>query len=60
MTRLTWIFLCYKGAIEALDGTLVHAIIPTDQQAQFRGRGRGDCYQNVLVVYDFNMIFTFI
>ncbi|XP_074354828.1 uncharacterized protein LOC141693585 [Apium graveolens] len=50
----------FPGAIGALDGTLVHAIIPTDQQARYRGGGRGDCYQNVLVVCDFNMIFTFI
>lgn len=54
------IIFCYKGAIGALDGTLVHAIIPADQQARYRGRGRGDCYQNVLGVCDFNMIFTFV
>ncbi|XP_074348641.1 uncharacterized protein LOC141687308 [Apium graveolens] len=50
----------FPGAIGALDGTLVHAIIPADQQARYRGRGRGDCYQNVLAVCDFNMIFTFV
>ncbi|KAL8089376.1 hypothetical protein AgCh_038988 [Apium graveolens] len=45
------------GAVGALDGALVHAIIPNDQQ---RGRGRGECYQNVLGICDFNMIFTFV
>ncbi|XP_074346935.1 uncharacterized protein LOC141685748 [Apium graveolens] len=50
----------FPGAIGALDGTLVHAIIPTDLQARYKGRGRCDCYQNVLAVCDFYMIFTFV
>ncbi|XP_074352676.1 uncharacterized protein LOC141691823 [Apium graveolens] len=54
-------FLYYIfGAIGALDGTLIHAIIPADQQARYSGRGRGECYQNILGVCDFNMIFTFV
>ncbi|KAL8102018.1 hypothetical protein AgCh_033791 [Apium graveolens] len=48
------------GAIGALDGTLIHAIVPASQQARYRGRGRGECYQNILGIYDFNMIFTFV
>ncbi|KAE8691214.1 Detected protein of unknown function [Hibiscus syriacus] len=44
----------------ALDRTLVHAIVPIDQQARYRGRGNGECYQNVLAICDFDMIFTFV
>ncbi|GAV63100.1 LOW QUALITY PROTEIN: DDE_4 domain-containing protein, partial [Cephalotus follicularis] len=46
--------------VGALDGTLVHAIIPSSQQTVYRGRGNGKCYQNVLGICDFNMIFTFV
>ncbi|GAV87383.1 LOW QUALITY PROTEIN: DDE_4 domain-containing protein, partial [Cephalotus follicularis] len=46
--------------ITTTDGTLVHAIIPTSQQMVYRGRGKGKCYQNVLGICDFNMIFTFV
>ncbi|KAJ9542845.1 hypothetical protein OSB04_029351 [Centaurea solstitialis] len=35
-------------------------VVPSDQQARYRGRGRGDCYQNVLAICDFNMVFTFV
>ncbi|KAI3751494.1 hypothetical protein L2E82_22582 [Cichorium intybus] len=30
----------FSGAIGALDGTLIHAVIPVDQQARYRGRGK--------------------
>nr|XP_017219984.1 PREDICTED: uncharacterized protein LOC108197022 [Daucus carota subsp. sativus] len=50
----------FSGAVGALDGTLIHAIIPNDQQTCYRGSGRGKCYQNVLGICDFNMIFTFV
>ncbi|XP_076929330.1 uncharacterized protein LOC143593647 [Bidens hawaiensis] len=50
----------FKGAVGALDGTLIHAVVPTRQQDLYRGRGKGDCYQNVLAICDFNMIFTFL
>ncbi|GJR38034.1 putative nuclease HARBI1 [Tanacetum coccineum] len=50
----------FPGAIGALDGTLVHAIVPASQQTAYRGRGGGRCYQNVLGICDFNMIFTFV
>lgn len=49
-----------KGAIGALDGTLIHAVVPTSHQTAYRGRGGGRCYQNVLGICDFNMIFTFV
>ncbi|KAL6554053.1 hypothetical protein OROMI_019726 [Orobanche minor] len=44
----------------ALDGTLIHAIVSASHQTAFRGRGGGRCYQNILGICDFNMIFTFI
>nr|XP_009625024.2 uncharacterized protein LOC104115982 [Nicotiana tomentosiformis] len=50
----------FKGAIGALDGTLVHAVIPTNQQIIYRGRENGKCYQNVLAICDFNMVFTYV
>ncbi|XP_024969621.1 uncharacterized protein LOC112508984 [Cynara cardunculus var. scolymus] len=50
----------FSGAMGALDGTLVHAVVPVDQQARYRGRGRGECYQNILGICDFNMLFTFV
>ncbi|XP_060204178.1 uncharacterized protein LOC132632317 [Lycium barbarum] len=50
----------FKGAIGALDGTLVHAIVPANQQIIYRGRGKGKCYQNVLGICDFNMGFTYV
>ncbi|KAJ9538787.1 hypothetical protein OSB04_031520 [Centaurea solstitialis] len=31
-----------------------------DYDEYLRGRGKGDCYQNVLAVCDFNMVFTFV
>ncbi|XP_076938389.1 uncharacterized protein LOC143606525 [Bidens hawaiensis] len=54
--KLKEIFL---GAIGALDGTLIHAVVAADQQTRYRGRGKGECYQNVLAICDFNMVFTF-
>ncbi|KAL7593468.1 hypothetical protein Lser_V15G35582 [Lactuca serriola] len=32
----------FSGAIGALDGTLVHAVVPVDQQTRYRGRGKGE------------------
>ncbi|GKB33296.1 putative nuclease HARBI1 [Tanacetum coccineum] len=48
------------GAVGALDGTLIHARVPINKQHLYRGRGKGDCYQNVLAICDFNMMFTFL
>ncbi|GJX70277.1 hypothetical protein Tco_0307448 [Tanacetum coccineum] len=50
----------FTGALGALDGTLVHAVVPVDQQIRYRGRGKGECFQNVLGMCDFNMMFTFV
>ncbi|XP_035831514.1 uncharacterized protein LOC110866365 isoform X1 [Helianthus annuus] len=50
----------FPGAIGALDGTLVHAVVPVDQQTCYRGRGKGECFQNVLAICDFDIIFTFV
>ncbi|GKB19616.1 putative reverse transcriptase domain-containing protein [Tanacetum coccineum] len=49
-----------EGAVGAFDGTLIHASVPSHKQNVYRARGRGDCYQNVLAICDFNMIFTYI
>ncbi|GKE96467.1 hypothetical protein Tco_1581322 [Tanacetum coccineum] len=49
----------FKGVVGALDGTLIHASVPSHKQNVYRARGRGDCYQNVLAICDFNMIFTY-
>ena len=35
-------------------------MIPSDKQVHYRGRGRRECYQNVLAICDFNMFFTFV
>ncbi|KAJ9552758.1 hypothetical protein OSB04_016803 [Centaurea solstitialis] len=50
----------FKGAIGAIDGTLIHVVVPTQEQHLYRGRGRGECYQNVMAICDFNMVFTFV
>ncbi|XP_022017736.2 uncharacterized protein LOC118479296 [Helianthus annuus] len=50
----------FPGAIGALDGTLVHAVVPGDQQTRYKGRGKGECFQNVLGICNFDMIFTFV
>lgn len=50
----------FPGAIGALDGTLIHAIVPNKQQTRYRGRGKGVCYQNVIGICNFDMIFTFV
>ncbi|XP_076904955.1 uncharacterized protein LOC143560559 [Bidens hawaiensis] len=50
----------FRGAVGALDGTLIYVVVPIKEQDLYRGRGKGDCYQNVLAISDFNMIFTFI
>ncbi|GAV85048.1 DDE_4 domain-containing protein, partial [Cephalotus follicularis] len=45
---------------DALNGTLVHVVIPTSQQTVYRGRRKGKCYQKVLGICEFNMVFTFV
>ncbi|GJX41286.1 Myb/SANT-like domain, harbinger transposase-derived nuclease domain protein [Tanacetum coccineum] len=60
--REAWMLLpsIPNGAVGAFDGTLIHASIPSHKQNVYKARGRGDCYQNVLAICDFNMIFTYI
>ncbi|GJX29488.1 Myb/SANT-like domain, harbinger transposase-derived nuclease domain protein [Tanacetum coccineum] len=43
----------FKEAVGALDGTLIHARVPINKQHLYRGRGKGDCYQNVLAIYKY-------
>ncbi|KAH9774480.1 DDE Tnp4 domain-containing protein [Citrus sinensis] len=49
-----------KDSIGAIDGTLIHACIPIDKQVPYRGRGRGECFQNVMALCDFDMIFRYV
>ncbi|WOG82627.1 hypothetical protein DCAR_0101793 [Daucus carota subsp. sativus] len=35
-------------------------VVPVNQQARYRGRDRCECYQNILCIYDFNMVFIFV
>ena len=49
-----------QNVVDAIDGTLIHACIPTNQQVPYQGHGRGECFQNVMVVCDFDMIFRFV
>ncbi|KAI3445219.1 hypothetical protein Pfo_001884 [Paulownia fortunei] len=49
----------FKDCIGAIDGTHVHAIIPTNEQLAYRGR-KGDYTQNIMVACSFNMRFTFV
>ncbi|KAL7593145.1 hypothetical protein Lser_V15G34059 [Lactuca serriola] len=50
----------FPEAIGALYGTLVHVVVPVDQQTHYRRRGKGECYQNVIGICNFDMIFTFV
>ena len=50
----------FKGAVGALDGTLINAYIPTDKQIPFRGRGGKKCFQNVMGICDFDMKFIYV
>nr|GEU55963.1 putative harbinger transposase-derived nuclease domain-containing protein [Tanacetum cinerariifolium] len=50
----------FKRGVGALDGTLIHASVPSHKQNVYRAKERGDCYQNVLAICNFNMIFTYI
>ncbi|XP_012833696.1 PREDICTED: uncharacterized protein LOC105954576 [Erythranthe guttata] len=36
-----------EGAVGALDGTLIPAIVPISQQTMYRGRGKGECWEGV-------------
>ncbi|XP_023732553.1 uncharacterized protein LOC111880364 [Lactuca sativa] len=50
----------FKGAVCALDDTLIHVVVPANKRDLYRSRGKDDCYQNVLAICDFNMMFTFV
>ncbi|KAM3221497.1 hypothetical protein P3L10_020767 [Capsicum annuum] len=50
----------FKGTIGALDGTLVHVVVPANRQIIYREKGKGKCYQNVQAICDFNMVFTYV
>ncbi|KAF5178634.1 Dde_4 domain-containing protein [Thalictrum thalictroides] len=50
----------FRGAVGALDGTLIPAVIPTNRQIPYRARGGKECYQNVMAICDFDMKFLFV
>lgn len=50
----------FPGAIGALDGIPIHAVVPVDQQDKYKRKGSNECSQNVLAICDFNMLFTFV
>ncbi|XP_023757655.1 uncharacterized protein LOC111906154 [Lactuca sativa] len=50
----------FKGAVGALDDTLIYVIVPTNKRDLYRSGGKDDCYQNVLTICDFNMMFMFV
>nr|GEX28935.1 hypothetical protein [Tanacetum cinerariifolium] len=50
----------FKGAVSALDGTLIHAYVPINKQHLYRGREMVIAIiNNVLAICDFNMMFNF-
>lgn len=49
----------FKGAVGALDGTLIHAVVPAEKKIPYRARGGKDCWQNVMAICDFDMKFIY-
>ncbi|XP_020104071.1 uncharacterized protein LOC109721063 [Ananas comosus] len=49
----------FEGAIGAIDGTLIRAVIPKEDQIPYIGR-KPYPMQNIMAVCDFNMVFTFV
>nr|CAD1824762.1 unnamed protein product [Ananas comosus var. bracteatus] len=49
----------FEGAIGAIDGTLIRAVIPKEDQIPYIGR-QPYPMQNIMAVCDFNMVFTFV
>nr|CAD1838512.1 unnamed protein product [Ananas comosus var. bracteatus] len=49
----------FEGAIGAIDGTLIRAVIPKEDQISYIGR-KPYPMQNIMAVCDFNMVFTFV
>ncbi|KAF6152424.1 hypothetical protein GIB67_038047 [Kingdonia uniflora] len=50
----------FKGVVGAINGTLISVTITEDDKTPCRGRGRGECFQNVMIICDFNMIFIYV
>lgn len=55
--RLNDIFV---EAICVLDITLMYAVVSVDHQTRYKGRRKCKCYQNIMGISDFGMIFTFV
>ncbi|CAI9298375.1 unnamed protein product [Lactuca saligna] len=56
---LKGIILARNDCIGAIDGTHVRASVPQNEEAKYIGR-KGYATQNIMVVCDFNMCFTFV
>ncbi|KAK2653621.1 hypothetical protein Ddye_013477 [Dipteronia dyeriana] len=50
----------FKDAVGAIDGTLIHGCIPIDKQVPYMARGRGECFQNVMAICDFDMVSKYV
>ncbi|XP_026384983.1 uncharacterized protein LOC113280586 [Papaver somniferum] len=50
----------FKSVVGALDDTLISASIPFGKQTPYRGRVRGECFQNVLAICDWDMYFLYV
>lgn len=53
------VMVVLKGCVGAIDGTLISAVVPIENQVAYRGR-KGECMQNVLAACSFDMLFTFV
>ena len=54
-------YLFFKDCVGTIDGTHIHTLPPQEQHLAFKsGRNPKHCTQNVLGVWDFSMIFTFV
>ncbi|KAF6137067.1 hypothetical protein GIB67_030831 [Kingdonia uniflora] len=49
----------FKRVVGVIDGTLISVNIAEDDKTPYRGRGGGECFQNVMAICDFNMMFTY-
>ncbi|KAF6156698.1 hypothetical protein GIB67_033587 [Kingdonia uniflora] len=45
----------FKGVNKAIDDTLSSAQVPKSDQIPFRAKGKGECFQNVIAICDFDM-----
>ena len=49
-----------QDSVGLIDGTRIHACILTDKQVPYRGCSKRECFQNVMALCDFDMIFRYV